>query len=236
MFKNRFWKMLALTALIVMVSISGTVSAQDGEERTIKVEGQGQAWASPNIAYMNIGVEILNADVNAAFLETEQRMDAVQAYLLEQGIAEDDIQTMNYNIWQEGYYGPGGSEGERQYRVSHILRVKVSNVDALGGLISGAVGAGANTIQGINFSIEDTESLQAEARAEALANARARAEDLAANLGVTVGEVVAVQEMPTYGPVMEAAYMMGGGGGGGAPMGGSLAVQVQVQVTYELVP
>ena len=87
--------------------------------------------------------------------------------------------------------------------------------------------------------MQNADALQAEARTEAVADARARAEQLAQDTGLTLGDVLNIQEGVVSGgyasyPAAEAAF---GIGGGGAPISsGELKVSVQVQITFALQP
>jgi len=53
--------------------------------------------------------------------------------------------------------------------------VTVRDVNQIGDVLDKAVAAGANNIYGVNFSVEDTAKLEADARAKAVADAQARA-------------------------------------------------------------
>lgn len=238
--------MIMVAAALIVALPRNDAAAAPGEqvslEDVITVSGIGTIQAEPDIAYLNIGVETVNEDVNAAVEEANANIDSVTQTLIEMGIDENDIQTNAYNIFQEGPVGPsmptesGMVDVVRNYRVFIMLSVVVRDIDTVGEVLSAAINAGANNVNSINFGIEDRSALEAEARALALANARERADHIAGELQVSI---VAPVRVEAYGdsavaPIAEAAY--GRGGGGGAPIStGSLMINVQVNVTYSFV-
>ncbi len=74
------------------------------------------------------------------------------------------------------------------YRVSTTVAVTVRETDNVAEILAAAVNAGANMVNYIQFNIEDRTALESQARELAVSDARARAEELAALMGLTVGE------------------------------------------------
>jgi uncharacterized protein YggE len=105
----------------------------------------------------------------------------------------------------------------------------------VGDVLDGAVSAGANSVYGVSFEVEDTSKLEASAREKAIADANARAASLAQLAGVSVGQVLTISEV-VGGPgplVLERAVALGAGGG--TPIQpGEFEVNVSVQVTYAI--
>ena len=64
----------------------------------------------------------------------------------------------------------------------------------LGAALDALVAAGANQMNGVNFAIQDTAPLLAEARAEAVADAKAKAETYAKAAGVSLGPILSISE------------------------------------------
>lgn len=207
---------------------------------TISVSGSGTAYAAPDIAYVSLGVEIMNADVRAAVDDANARMEAIRAALAELGIPDADIRTENFNIYRETFYGPEGPTGEGQFRVNNAFRVTVRDINNVATVLTTALEAGANSVGGVMFDIDDRDAVESEARALAVEDARKVANELAALMGVSVGEVVSISE----GTVPVTPFFDNYGGMGGAvaqdmsnvPVeAGSLAVNVGVNITFELV-
>lgn len=243
MFSGKETKLIILLALLatLIVACTPTPGAANGNAavvpNSVTVVGSGEAFGQPDEAHVQIGVETFNADVSQATAENEATLQAVMATLEEHGIAAEDIQTSNYNLWAEQKYGENGPEGIAGYRVSNQLSVTIRDIDKVGEVLTAVTEAGANSIYGVSFSVADPAALEAEAREAAIANARERAESLAELSSVTLGDIQVISEVIGQVPLP----MMGLGGGGGAfaaeggPTSispGQLSYQVQVQVTY----
>jgi len=223
-------------------SVSALRAAENGSEpprRTISVNGIGTASAAPDIAYVNLGVDLKSASPAEAAAENTQRMNGVMAAIKELGVADKDVLTVSYGIFVEQRYDKQGQPtGEIQYRVVNQVRVTVRDLTKVGALLEKAVAAGANNVGGVTFSLADPEALQKGARDKAIANARARAQQLAAGLGVKLG---APQQVSEYGGEMPRplAYGMGDAAVEKAaavpPIStGELTVSIQVSVSFAI--
>jgi uncharacterized protein YggE len=232
--------LLAAILSLVVASIGGSsVAAQtDDTERTVTVSGNGQVSITPDTAVVTLGVEINDPDLGTAQTNAAQRMEAVIAAMKAAGIAEADITTSNYNVWVNTDY-----EKPEQpilgYHISHTVTVKVRNIDQVGAIIETGIEAGANTVQGVYFTVEDPGNAVSEARELAIADARAKAEDLARITGVTLGAVVTIDEY-SYSPYpVSRAESDSYAGDAAAAMAppinpGSSTVSVQVQVSWAI--
>jgi uncharacterized protein YggE len=134
-------------------------------------------------------------------------MDAVIAAVKEEGVEEKDIRTQQFSLnpvydWTE--------QGQvfRGFEASQSLMVKVRDLDKAGTVLGAATTAGANQAGDVQFTIDEPEALQAEARAKAVAQAREKAEELAKTLGMRIKRVAGYNEGGGYGapmPMMRAA-------------------------------
>ena len=215
------------------------VDLQESNAGTITVVGRGEAFGQPDEAHAQIGVETFAREVNEATAQNEAAIEAIMETLREQGIAAEDIQTSNYNLWAEQRYGENGPEGIAGYRVNNQLSVTMRDIDKVSEVLTAVTAAGANSIYGVTFSVADSAALEAEARAAAMDDARERAASLAELSGVTLGDIQIVTEVigQPYAPF----YGLGGGGGSAQDLGGGpsvspgqLSYQVQVQVTFQI--
>jgi uncharacterized protein YggE len=76
-------------------------TAADQDVRTITVVGQGEVSAKPDIARVQLGIDVTAPSVNDATKTAAARMSDILAALQKAGIAEKDIQTSNYSIHLE---------------------------------------------------------------------------------------------------------------------------------------
>jgi len=239
------WKVLGtvgITALVVLALISGTVTAQNvvgtAPVNSITVSGSGEASGTPDVAYVNLGVDTTDSDVGQAVENANQQIATIIAAIAETGVDEQDIQTTNFYVYPEDRYDQSGQPtGERIYRVQNLLNVTVRDIGNVGAVIDAGLSAGANSVNGLTFGIDDTADLEQEARVNAVEDARQRAQQLAEAFGVTVGEPIIISEVtggmfPPPVPYLAQDAAIGGAGAQITP--GQLQVTVQVNVTFAL--
>jgi uncharacterized protein len=251
---------LALAAALVLSSgvlpaaaspVAAPAAAQTGTQqpttqlpRTITVVGRGEVKTKPDLATTTVGVEALGPTVDAAMADAEARMNSVLDALKKMGIADKDLQTSNFSINFERQSDPQPVTAQATpgkftppsgfYRVSNMVQVNIRDLATVGDVIDTAVKAGANNVWGINFSLENTDKLEAQAREDAVKDARARAESLAGLTNVQVGDVISVSEVIGSQPVpIYASAKAEGLGGGGTPSEpGEVTFTTQIQVVY----
>lgn len=203
------------------------------------VTGSGTVETNPDIAYLNLGVDLRSEDAAEVVSDGSSRMEAILDAIKAAGISDEDIRTAGYNLWVENRYDPntGRQTGEIDYHLSHSVRVTVRDMDQVGTILATAVNAGANNVGQVSFSVEDTEALVAEARNRAVVDARAKAQSLAQALDITLGQIISVSESGGWAPE---PYRMDMGGGvleaaAAVPLpAGSFSVSVSVVLVYEL--
>ena len=240
---------VVLLAGVALVGRAPGAAAQEPPDtdinRTITVVGRGEVKSPPDVARVNLGVEVTAPTVAAAMDDAEQRMTDVLAALKDAGIAAKDIQTSNFSINFERQNPEMMPRAESTtemtgtvagvYRVNNMVQVTLRDMTAVGDVIDATVEAGANNIWGVSFELENTDALEEQAREAAVNNARARAESLAELNGVEVGEVIAISEVIGASPApmfAEAARAMGGGGVSIEP--GEVSFATQLQIVYAI--
>jgi uncharacterized protein len=207
-----------------------------GGDRSVTVVGIGKVTGKPDIARVTVGIETQAPSLQTAVDDNKAKMTVLLDTLKKLGLADKDIQTSNYSVYTERVSPPTpGAEvsaDQMIYHVTNQVDVIVRDVNQLGDVLDKAVAAGANNIYGVNFSVEDTSKLEADARAKAVADAKSRAESLAQLNGVQLGEVLSVSEV-IGGSAYPMDYGVKGMGGGGTPVQpGELEMSLSIQITY----
>lgn len=209
--------------------------------RTIKVGGEGRVKVTPDAASVVVGVEIFNEALADAQAEANAVTQAINDAATAAGIEEDDLQTVNYNVFVINEYDNDGTiVGVEGYMVTNQVQVTIRDLDSLGGLLDQMVQAGANTVYGVSFFVSDPSEAASQARQLAVADAQAKADELASSLGTEITGVVTVTETSAPAPaaqdVMYEADMAGAGrAGGSVPISaGSTEVIVRVEVVFEI--
>ena len=225
-----------VSVLALVLSACGSAAAQP---RTLAVSGNGTVYLAPDIAYIYVGVHnqdaVIATAVNNNNTQTQALVDALKAA----GVAEVDIQTSNFSVYNTTSYDQiTGQSNGTVYAVDNTVYVTVRDLSMIGKLLNTAVGAGANNINSITFDVADKSAALTEARQKAMANASSLASELAATAGVNLGPIQNVSYSDNS-PTLY-AYGMGGGGASAAPNAsvpiqpGLTEITVTVSVSYSL--
>ena len=217
---------------------------------TVSVSGHGQVNVPPDTASVSIGIDVIQPTLPEAQAQATAQATAVIEALKAAGIADEDIQTAFFNVTILRDYGADAavsttSESENAgptqitgFEILHQLQVTVRDTDMLGELLDEAVAAGANSINGVTFYVDDQTAAASDARRLAVEDARTKAEELAATAGLTLGPVISIAE-GTFSPVPPP---MPAGAGVDMAMAeaavpvqpGSSTVAVDVSMTFQL--
>jgi len=244
-------KQLLIPIILILISILA-VSCQPqvaqevkpdtptAEPATISVNGIGEVFLTPDVAYVTLGVRTESEDAGEAVSDNSELADAIIAALQANGVDEKDIGTSAFNVyWSEEWQGEG-LPYLKTYIVENLVDVTVRDFDNLGSLLNAALDAGANSVHNVRFDVLDKSNALAEARVIAVENAQEQAGQLAAAAGVGLGELVTISSWNTP-TVVEPSYAYGMGGGGAAmdsssvpTSGGQLVVRVEVNVVYSV--
>ena len=220
---------------------------------TITVSGEGEVFAVPDLATFSVTVLEEAKEVKDAQKVATEKINDIIDYLKAQGVEEKDIKTSSYNVYPKYEWlqetcaadrpCPPGKQVMNGFEVSQTVEVKVRDTDKAGDLLSGVGNRGVNSVSGLNFTIDDEDALNAEARAKAIADAESKAKELANQLGVSLVRIVGFNEngggYPIY--MKREALMSVDSGYGGAvsamapsvPTGENKIVS-NVSITYEI--
>jgi uncharacterized protein YggE len=233
---------VSLTVVVVVLAVQLAVIVPGlrmpsalPEERGITVMGEGKASAEPDVAMVTIGVETRSLTAKGAADANKERMAAVMGALQGAGIADEDIQTVDYSIRPEIDWD---AEEDRVigYVVTNSVLVDIRRTDQVGDVLDAVTEAGANNIYGVEFTFDDPTELREQARADAIADAQSKAQALANLAGLSLGKPRIISESfieqpPFY---MDRVYAAAEAGGGVPVSPGQLEVTVQVQVTFDI--
>lgn len=238
-------------AVTVMAGVQGLryIGAGVTATNTINVSGYGETFAVPDIATFSFTVQSEKSTVAAAQAEATAAINTITKYLTDAGIDKKDIQTTDYSVYpQYDYtnaactngYCPPGKQVLRGYQVSQTTTVKVRDTAKAGDLLAGVGGKGATQVSGLNFTFDNPQLGQEEARGKAIADAKSKADALAKQLGVSIVRVVSFNENGNGGMVYYAKDTLASGAGNVAPQAapeistGQNKVTSNVSVTYEI--
>jgi uncharacterized protein YggE len=187
--KILFFAVLAFALVLSACAPAGPTTinqAAPENVRTLNVNGLGQVYLTPDIAYIYIGVHNESATVSEAVDANKTQTTSVIDAIKKAGVAEKDINTTNFSIYPSQQYGPDGTVTGTMYMVDNTVFVTVRDLDGLGDLLDSAISAGANNINSIQFDVADKTAAMKEARAKAVENAKTQAQELANPLAFLV--------------------------------------------------
>jgi len=201
--------------------------------QTITVTGSGSVSVAPDEAVVDLGVTTKAADAQGALTQDGTQMAAVVAAVEKAGVAKQDIRTSDLQVGPD--YQPGPTPKIDGFRATNMVQVTVRDLTMVGAIVDDALQAGANQVQGINFTVSDPESVSRQAMQSAVADAQAAAAVIAAAAGLHIVGVRSVSENSgcCVGPVFAAASRSA------APvstpvLGGQQTVNVDLQVVYDV--
>jgi uncharacterized protein len=236
--RNKLTFFTIITALILTLSACGANSSGTAvAARTISVNGSGTVYLTPDIAYINIGVHTEDADVGTAVDQNNQKSKAIIDAIKELDVADEDIQTTNFSVYNSQQYDPiTGKQTGILYMVDNSVVIKLRDLSKMSSLLDGSIAAGANNINSVSFDIADKSEPIKQARMLALENAQSLAKELSDGAGVTLGDVQTL----SYYDYSPAPYY----GSGGVNMDstspstpinpGQMQLSVDVSVVYEI--
>lgn len=196
-----------LLAAAVFLFPVATARAQDraaperADPPTLTVTGRAEVSADPDLAVVRLGATAQAEQAAAAQRQVNEIVQRALAAIRQQGVGEKQVTTVGLSLSpvysDPGLVQPGQGRQEPRvvgYRASNVIRVELTDVNAVGPVIDAGVKAGANEIQGVSFELRDDRKPRAEALRRAAASARAKAEALAEAAGVRLDSVYEVVE------------------------------------------
>jgi uncharacterized protein YggE len=169
----------------------------------ISTSATGEARYIPDRATISMGVQTRAATAAKASADNAVKQRAVIDAIRAQGVAPEQISTVNYALNAEQQFNPqAGDKGPRviDYVATNTVRVEVRKVDQVGVLIDAAIAKGANNVSSLDFHSSKPDSLRRVALADAYGQAFADATVLAKAAGGQLGELIELSTTQSEGP------------------------------------
>ena len=241
----------AMLALILALAAWSENPSQSHEPRLITVTGEAEVRVVPDEVILTLGVETWDKNLEMARSENDEIVKRVLALAADYDIPPEHVQTDYIGIeprYKDGYYEERDFVG---YFVHRTIVITLRDLSKFEGLLSGALTAGVNYVQGIEFRTTELRKHRDEARSLAIQAAREKATALAGELGQKVGEPQTIQENQSgwwsgysawwgsrWGGSMSQNVIQETGGtawtGEGSVAPGQVGVNARVTVSFEL--
>jgi uncharacterized protein len=207
----------------------------------ISVVGRGEIKVSPDRATVQISVQTRAVTAAAAATENATKQQSVLSALKALGLTDDQLSTINYNVYPEQRYEQGKEPLIVAYNVTNTILVDVRKLAQVGPVIDAALAHGANMITSLQFYASNTEVARRSAIASAIEKARADAEAAARAAHGTLGSLLEVSvgsySPPPPRPMMMARAMAGGVAQADTPINpGDETLSVEVSTRWRFLP
>ncbi|HJQ09823.1 MAG TPA: SIMPL domain-containing protein [Gemmatimonadaceae bacterium] len=163
----------------------------------IVVAGHGEVKVSPDRATLQIAVQTRAATATEAAAQNATKQQAVLSALRALGLTNDQLSTINYQVYPEQRYEQGKDPVIVGYNVTNTIVADIRRLDQVGRVIDAALSHGANLISSLEFYASNTQASRRTAIGSAIESARADAEAAARAAGGSLGPLLEINVVPS---------------------------------------
>jgi uncharacterized protein YggE len=200
-------------------------------ERTIVVTGEGSVEATPDRATVALSVTVQRPAARDAQQQSAATMAQIVRAIVAVGIPQNAIHTSTVSLYPQHRPDAGGGGPVIGYQAMNRVVVTVDDISRVGQVIDAGVGAGADGIDSLNWSLRDPTAARAQALRLAVQNAHTTAAAIASAAGAGNIRLVRIEQTsavvyprPAVG-VMQAAPAT-------PVLPGTMPVDAQVRAVY----
>jgi len=244
---NRLYFLVLAVGILLLILLGVSAysinkTASGNTPREITFDGEGKVYAKPDLAIVQLGMTSEATTSEDVVKKNTDKMNAITAAIKALGIADADIQTTNYNLSPKYNYTDSKGSFIDGYTLEQDIQVKIRDFNNISAVLQKATSLGANTINQLQFTIDNPDKLKAQATDIAIGKAKEKATNIASTSGLKLGKIVNVYEgggiiapTPMY-ATAEKATGMGGGASAPAPdiQTGQQEIDVTMSVTYQI--
>ena len=230
-------KMFVMLLCLAILALGTGAALAEGTKLT--VSGSGTVLVESDLAVVTVGVREASTDVLVAQSTVNEKIATIKQALLEAGAKESEINTDSINIYANYDYSDN-TEVIVGYTANNTLSVRTTDIDNVGALIDAAFAAGANTLDNVQFTVQDDSEAREQALTKAVEDARRKAEVLAAAAGLQIASIESIAEsgVYTYDSMRNYAMMdeatTESGGAGTLVQAALVSVDASVSMEFEL--
>lgn len=220
-------------------AVPETIKVQNVANQVITVQSDEVVKAQPDMAEITFAVYTQAADPKECQEQNQKDLDSALSVLESAGIEKTSIQTSGYGL--EPVYDWNSGRTVTGYEMTTIITVSDLAIDQVGSLLTQCVDAGVNQIQSVDYLCSTYDASYQEALQKAIESAKVKGQAIAAASGATLGNVVTVQETPTYQTARYNGYQKAAAmESGAADMGamsvepGQIEIEARITVEFEI--
>ena len=179
-----------LAAALLVFSVADTNLAAAAEPNTIAVSGMAEQEVAPDMAYIDVGINVRADDAETARTQEAQIASQIRRALLGLAITDNDLQNTSYYLYQEYKVDRSGVRTADKYVLDSSIKVTVKDLDKLSQVIDNVVEAGATNISNITYALSTQNIIQRQLLVTAVENARDKAAVVANAGSRTLGNML----------------------------------------------
>ncbi|MEL7981462.1 SIMPL domain-containing protein [Vreelandella titanicae] len=183
---------------------------------------QAQSWVEvePDKATLNArlwentpALSTLEESDSSALSDARERLETRASELIEQmeatGLERNAINAGSLNVYPEHIQGPRNEDGEHETlqrtRLERPITVELTDLGQLSEVLDALIAAGVNSLDGVQFDLQDRDAATDEALVKALEKAQHKANLMADSLDAELGHVQRIEE--TQSPIFQPRMM-----------------------------
>ena len=183
---------------------------------------QAQSWVEvePDKATLNArlwentpALSTLEESDSSALSDARERLETRASELIEQmeatGLERNAINAGSLNVYPEHILGPRNEDGEHETlqrtRLERPITVELTDLGQLSEVLDALIAAGVNSLDGVQFDLQDRDAATDEALVKALEKAQHKANLMADSLDAELGHVQRIEE--TQSPIFQPRMM-----------------------------
>jgi uncharacterized protein YggE len=184
-------------ALLLVAALLLVTGKPEGEpapaatepDRVVTVTGEGEVRVKPDEAHVSFGVLMHGpsaAEAEALALETARR---VQEAIAQAGGDVDRLEISHLTLSATTYQDFAGTARISGFQAQASVQAVIRNLSKVQAVLDAGLAAGATSLDGVAYTLENPESAKQAAMKAALENARQRATTLVRAEGERLGEL-----------------------------------------------
>lgn len=155
------------------------------QEASLTVQGEGSVQAKPDVVVLTIGIRTENESVQQAQTDNATESKQLLSAWKTLGIPDNNIETLSYTITPQ-YTVVSEKSVLTGYRIEHLYKITVLNVQKAGEVYEVAVANGANITGGLQFLVSHPNTYYEKALVLAVQNAQEKARTIASTYNMNI--------------------------------------------------
>jgi uncharacterized protein YggE len=221
-------------SILLIFLISTIMTAQNNEQPTVDVTGEGIVRVVPDEVTITVRVENTGNEAKALKMLNDNIVNDVLQTIKRMGIKDKNVQTEYVNLSKNYDY----NKKTYNYSANQTISIYLKDLKKYEPLMDGLMSSGINRIDGISFSSSKEMELKSQARKKAVENALMKAKEYVGVLNQTIGNAVSISEFQNSiapQPMYKAMAMQGDSAGEKETLApGEIEIRTSVNVRFVL--